>query len=143
MIVKFLRNKQKRNRLMIGAAAFAAILLLIGLWEPPLPPHLQGTMKVSGRVIECDFQRLGGFRGSSKFFVGLRLDSPGTPYFRANPKHKERDFYESLCSKRNPVTIEYRAKNRIIGPVRFWVESVHSLPAANQSFKPAPSARLN
>ncbi len=125
MMRNFSLGKHHRKRLLIGAGLSVALALLVGNLLLPLPRHLQGSLYATGRVVDCDFARLGS-RGSEVFFVGLRLDAPDAPYLRANPKHEEKPFYVSLCGNGDKkVAVRYHAKDRIFGPVRFWIQSVH------------------
>ncbi|AWF80761.1 hypothetical protein BTJ40_08040 [Microbulbifer sp. A4B17] len=100
-------------------------LLLGGLYliniPMELPPEHQGIFEVTGKVESCSFRSL--TKNSSKFFLGIVL-AGSEKIYRMNLKYKERYFYESLCKSKARVNIRYHAVQRLIGPIRFWVDSI-------------------
>ena len=112
-----------KRYLLVGAICLVAVLVVANT-KTNVPAEPQGTLNARGRVSECDFQNIGGRHGS-QFFLGITLDTPGTPYLRFNGNRAEREKYEELCSRKPEVKITYRAVQRVIGPLRFWVEQIH------------------
>ncbi|MBD9480507.1 hypothetical protein [Pseudoxanthomonas sp. PXM02] len=106
---------------MIFAVVVIAILM-IGAIKTDVPAHLQGSLVIQGRIVDCDFQQIG--RRGGDFFMGIRLDEPAAPYLRFNGRRSERSVYEALCARKPTVRVTYHAVKRIIGPVRFWIDDV-------------------
>jgi hypothetical protein len=107
-----------------GMAVFAVVL--VGNIETTPPESLRNPVVVQSRIMSCDFRKL--TRHSSEFFVGLNLEKKGVPYLRANPKNRERKLYEAWCDQQTKVLIVYKAKTRILGPVRFWIKDIQPVP---------------
>ena len=116
------RQKRRLKKLLLLAAALGAIALVVGQIKVDPPTELRGALHVSGRINQCEFKNMR--RRSSVFFVGIELDTPGAPCLRANPRHGDRAFYESLCRRKANVNIRYRAVQRVMGPLRFWVDEI-------------------
>ncbi|GAA5446259.1 hypothetical protein Misp06_04473 [Microbulbifer sp. NBRC 101763] len=117
-----MNSKIKKNVLAI--VGFVGLLLCGGaLINMPveLPTEHRGEFSVVGKIDSCDFKGL--TRHSPKFFVGIALQDSEEIY-RVNPLHKERKFYESICSSKSYVHIKFRAIKRLVGPIRFWVTHI-------------------
>jgi hypothetical protein len=118
--IVMLRTKSARLFLAILAAAVGA--LVVGNIEVELPPDYQGVHQTEGQIVACDFEGLG--RYSDKFFLGVTLDAAEAPYLRANPLIREKQNYVDLCSRKARARVYYTAKERVFGPIRFWIEKI-------------------
>ena len=116
------RQKSRVKRSLFVIAGVLAVTLAVGQIKIDPPSELQGGLHVSGKITNCEFDQM--LRPSSIFFVGVSLDTAGSPYLRANPKHRERAFYESLCQGRANVNVRYRAVRRLMGPIRYWISDI-------------------
>lgn len=103
--------------LLLGGLGIANIRIAV-------PPEYQGSFEISGKILNCDFSGLS--KHSSKFFVGIVLQD-SDKIFRLNPLHRERKNYETLCENKTDVLIKYHAVKRLVGPIRFWVDSVNTI----------------
>jgi hypothetical protein len=99
---------------LVGGLAIANV-------EVAPPDGMQGQLEVTSAVRSCEFASLG--KNSGRFFVGVRLRAEEAPLIRANPKHAERPAWEALCARKPSLLIRYHAKKRLLGPVRFWLDS--------------------
>ena len=81
-----------RKKLVLTCGAVAAALLLIGIIEVDVPPHLRGELVAQGRVNGCDIQQI----GRHEIFVGISIATPDAPYLRVQAPSEERDRYEAL-----------------------------------------------
>lgn len=109
----------KASRIVLGIFVVAVGGMAIGNIEVELPAELQGLHKIEGQISSCDFGDL--TRHSEKFFLGVTLSADRSPYLRMNPLIRERRGYMELCRTNAEVIITYRAKKRLIGPVRYWI----------------------
>lgn len=108
------------GKLLALLGVLGAALAIANLEVAP-PDNLRGQLEVTSAVRSCEFSSLG--KNSGRFFVGLRLRAEEAPVIRANPKHAERTAWEALCTRKPPLTVRYHAKKRLLGPVRFWLDS--------------------
>jgi hypothetical protein len=111
-----------RKKFAWAFAALVAAALVFGTVKLEVPPHLRGELVAQGRIKECEFQRIG--RHGGEFFMGVTLETPGSPYLRLNGPSSERATYEALCARKPVVRITYRAIKRLAGPIRFWILNV-------------------
>ena len=108
------------KRLLLAVFLLIAVVFATTIEIDP-PKEFRGTMQVNARITGCDFSPL---RRSPLFFFGVRVDDQTAPYLRMNPKKMERSRFEDICRAKAYVRITYIAKKRIIGPVRFWIQSI-------------------
>ena len=107
--------------------------MAIGNIEVELPPELRGDRLVEGKVVSCEFGNL--TRHSDKFFLGITVSAEGAPYLRMSPLIKDKKRYQELCRTNAEVVVTYKAKKRLIGPVRYWVGEITELKH-NTSLQP-------
>ncbi len=112
----------RRKKYVLAAVAAMVGVLVIGTIKIEVPRHLQGELVAHGRITHCDFRRLG--RHGGEFFMGVTIDSAGTPYLRFQGRSAEKHRYEAMCARRPAVRITYHAVKRVFGPVRFWIDRV-------------------
>jgi hypothetical protein len=111
-----------RKKYLYALGALAVGLLAIGNIKIDAPASLRGKLEAQGRITDCDFQGLG--RYNSQFFMGVTLDTPGTPLLRFNGPSRERKTFEAMCSRKPAVRVYYHAIKRVLGPVRFWIDNI-------------------
>ena len=115
-----LPSRWKTYALIAGAVVLA--VLLVGTIKIDVPPNLQGALVAQGHITHCDFQRIG--RHGGEFFMGVTVDTPGTPILRFNAPNSKRGGYEAMCARKPAIRVTYHAVKRIFGPVRFWIDHV-------------------
>jgi hypothetical protein len=114
--------RSKAVRLLLAVLVLVVGALAIGNIEIELPPALQGVHQIEGQIVACEFGNL--TRHNDKFFLGVTLSAADAPVLRANPLIRERLNYEALCSRKPRVRVFYTAKQRLLGPTRFWIEKI-------------------
>lgn len=114
--------KPRWKKYAVACAAAMAAVLAVGAIKVDVPTDLRGTLVAEGRIVHCDFQRIG--RRGGEFFMGVTLDTPGVPLLRFNGPSSERSRYEAMCTRQPDVRIAYHAVKRVLGPVRFWIDDL-------------------
>ena len=109
------------NKPLLIAVVLIALIAFVTTIEIQPPDKFRGTMQATGRIVDCDF---GPLNRSPLFFLGLRLSDPKAPYLRINPRKSDKLQFEQLCQRRALVHVTYKAKQRIVGPLRFWIENI-------------------
>ena len=109
------------NKPLLLIVLLVAVVAFVTTIEIEPPQKYRGTMQVTGRISECTFDSL---NRSSMFFLGVKLSNPEAPYLRMNPERVDRARFERMCRDKPLVRITYKAKLRVIGPVRFWIEQI-------------------
>jgi hypothetical protein len=112
-------------RILLGAFVLIIGGMAIGNIEVDAPIELQGNHQVTGQIMSCDFGSL--TKHSSKFFLGITLSAKDAPYLRVNPLLREKQYYKEMCNSHSLVTVTYAAKNRLVGPIRFWVQEIAAI----------------
>lgn len=115
------------TKVFLFLALIAISLTVINIEVDP-PPQYRQPMFAEGRIRQCEMAGISSRKvdaaGLGKHFVGLTLDSPDTPLLRVNIPSDQLPWYESVCTRKARVRVEYTAKKRLVGPVRFWIQGI-------------------
>lgn len=114
-------------KVFLMLAVIGIPLTVINIEVDP-PAQYRQPMFAEGRIKSCEMAGLTSRKaraaGLGKHFVGLTFESPDIPLLRVNIPSDQLPWYESVCTRKARVRVEYTAKKRLVGPVRFWIQGI-------------------